>query len=1034
MRYRILGQLEVHNGAGRVQIAQGRQRLLLAVLLVHANEPVSKERLIDALWGESLPPTAVRSLHNHVSALRKALGDGHLVSEARGYRLVVADGESDAARFIALAERGRAALKTDEPVEAADLLREALALWHGPAFGDLTHESAVAGHAASLDERRLSAIEDRVDADLALGCHSELVAELDELIAQHPLRERLRGQQMIALYRCGRQADALAVYADARRYLVDELGIEPGPALRRLEQAILEQDPALGPAQPLPAPPRDPLARVGRHPWRLALAGAALVAAAVAAVLLVTGDDEPEPAGAAATAGDLLVAIDPASNRIVERAPVGGTPTTVTVGGGAVWTLNGDDRTISRLDLKTGTGRIFAGSAAPVDLAAAEDALWVAQAAPTGAKPAPVELLATPGSLTQVDPVSGAARDTTPLPAPTKSAVVPVSGPHIAISSGAVWTIGRPSWVHRLDLRSGRRTTRRSFQAEMIAASGKQVWIYDRRGRAVRLDPDSGRAIKPVPLPVHWIDALAVGEHGVWLTDSSEGTVWRIDPERLSVRTIEVQEGADSIAVGAGAVWVTNSVRGTVSRIDPAANRVTATIRVGGTPRGVAVGGGRVWVSVAGAARATPAAAGLKANARVKALPAPPCSGVLTDGSGDPDLLIAAEFTLGATIGNTLPMTEAVAFVLREHRFRAGRFTLGYQSCDAANATDGLLDFAKCRQNARAYVRNPAVIGVVGPYQSDCAWEMIPILNRAGDDQPALVSPTNGDPELVRREPLAPDGVLDELYPTGQRGYARVFPSWDYDAAAGAILADRLGDGRAFFLQDRDFSADGLTWTWFRRAADRIGLRIIGKGTWTSQDTDYRALAERVRASGARAVYVNSSLPANLGRLLKDLRAAVGPDVAIIGTLGFAPVAQLFADAGTSARGVLITSPGLTPDALGASGRHFVRGFRATQHGGLVNTHDVNAAAATEVLLDAIARSDGTRASVVRALKETRLPDSVLGPLALAGNGEPIALPITVLRAEHGGGRADIFESLDGAVAVDVITPPAELVGPPQPR
>jgi predicted ATPase/DNA-binding SARP family transcriptional activator/Tfp pilus assembly protein PilF len=231
-------------------------------VLVHANDPVSKERLIDALWGEAPPPTAARSLHNHVSALRKALGDGRIVTEAGGYRLVVADDELDAARFDALAEQGAAALATDDPDRAADLLREALALWRGPAFGDLAHETVMSGYAASLDERRLSVLEDRIDADLALGRHGPLVAELERLVTQHPLRERLRGQQMLALYRSGRQADALAAYADARRYLVDELGIEPGPALRELERAVLEHDPALGAPRELPSPLRkDPIAR-----------------------------------------------------------------------------------------------------------------------------------------------------------------------------------------------------------------------------------------------------------------------------------------------------------------------------------------------------------------------------------------------------------------------------------------------------------------------------------------------------------------------------------------------------------------------------------------------------------------------------------------------------------------------------------------------------------------------------------------------------------------------------------------------------
>jgi ABC-type branched-subunit amino acid transport system substrate-binding protein len=183
-----------------------------------------------------------------------------------------------------------------------------------------------------------------------------------------------------------------------------------------------------------------------------------------------------------------------------------------------------------------------------------------------------------------------------------------------------------------------------------------------------------------------------------------------------------------------------------------------------------------------------------------------------------------------------------------------------------------------------------------------------------------------------------------------------------------------------------------------------------------------------VRASGVRAVYINSGIPANLGQLLRDLRAAVGPDVAIIGWLAFTPVAQLFADAGSAARGVLITSPGLTPEALGPRGKRFLREFGATHPGGVTN-FAVYAAAATEVLLDAIARSDGTRASVVRALSKTRLDDSVVGPLALAPNGEPSPQPVTVLRAEHGRGRTDIVQGLEGAAQVDVIKPPADLVG-----
>ena len=171
--------------------------------------------------------------------------------------------------------------------------------------------------------------------------------------------------------------------------------------------------------------------------------------------------------------------------------------------------------------------------------------------------------------------------------------------------------LGRPGWVHRIDARTGRLRTQRSLQALGIATGDSQVWIRDRLRRAVRLDPDyrSG-VLARVALPARWIDAIAVGGHAVWLTASSEGTLWRVDPERLRVRTIDVGVGADSVAVGAGAVWVANSVDGIVTRIDPASNRVIARIKVGGAPRGLAIGSGRVWVSVAGTGRAARPRAG----------------------------------------------------------------------------------------------------------------------------------------------------------------------------------------------------------------------------------------------------------------------------------------------------------------------------------------------------------------------------------------------------------------------------------------
>ncbi len=236
-----------------------RQRALLAVLLLHANQLVSSDRLLDDLWGDEQPESGIAALRVRVSQLRKALGGagGRLETRPSGYLLRVEPDELDLDRFCRLA--GHAA--GSEPHRAAESLRAALALWRGPALADLAYESFAQAAVGRLDELRCGALERRIDSDLALGRHADLLAELEELVAVEPLRERFRAQLMMALYRCGRQADALAAYRSARETLVEELGIEPGPALQELERAVLRQDPALE-LTSLPAPERSILVAV----------------------------------------------------------------------------------------------------------------------------------------------------------------------------------------------------------------------------------------------------------------------------------------------------------------------------------------------------------------------------------------------------------------------------------------------------------------------------------------------------------------------------------------------------------------------------------------------------------------------------------------------------------------------------------------------------------------------------------------------------------------------------------------------------
>jgi len=259
MRFGILGPFEVADDEGRVLALGGRkQRSVLAILLLSAGEVVPSDRLIEELWGERAPATAAKTIQVYVSNLRKALGDGVLVTRPGGYMLPVTAADVDAAQFEALATEGQGSLHAGDFRRAAGLLSEALGLWRGPVLADFAYESFAQAKVARLEESRLAALEDRIDAELGLGKHARLVGELEGLVREHPLRERPVAQLMLALYRSGRQADALEVYRRSSELWRDELGLEPSPRLRELERSILNQDTVVEPPPPAaPAPPCD---------------------------------------------------------------------------------------------------------------------------------------------------------------------------------------------------------------------------------------------------------------------------------------------------------------------------------------------------------------------------------------------------------------------------------------------------------------------------------------------------------------------------------------------------------------------------------------------------------------------------------------------------------------------------------------------------------------------------------------------------------------------------------------------------------
>lgn len=1006
LEFRILGALEVVDDDRPLTLGAPKQRAVLAVLLLHRGEVVSIDRLIDELWGECPPGSATKSVQVYVSNLRKALGDGLLVTRGRGYVLGAEGGQLDADRFQARVTAGRAALADGDAQLASARLREALALWRGPALADFAYEPFAQGEAARLEEERLAALEDRIDADLALGRHAALIGELEALVRQHPVRERLQAQLMLALYRSGRQADALEHYQLARRKLIDELGIEPGRELRELERSILAQDPELGGAR-RPLPRTAGSRRVARL---LALAGVLLVAAAAAATMNVLGA-RGGSTGLASASSDSVALISPRTSRLQASFPVGGNPSSLAVGAGTVWALNADDQTLTRVDPDRRDEHAYGTDGIPVDLAAGDGSVWVVNGARARAArffPGAPIAYPQPTSVSRLDPTS--ARTIATITLPRAPAERPPTSYQIAVGPRGVWVINADGSVSRIDPASNRIVqTVRGASMSAIASGVEGTWAIENTdvGSIAQLTPDHDRIARHIPLPAAQgaaaLSSIAVGAGAVWVTDPQTGLLWRIDPGPApSERTIALAPGASDVTYGAGAIWVANGSSGTVSRVDPRTNQVTATIAVGNTPGRVKVGGGGVWVTVAGTNGVSLPAAST-GQSGIASLPASLCGQVLSGSDGHPQRLIVSDFPLRA--GTSIPaqqMTAAIAYVLRQHDFRAGRFRLGYQSCDDSTSQTGYPDPHKCTSNANAWVNHPLVIGVIGPYNSGCAISEIPIANKHGPL--AIVSPTNSFDALTRSDPLGPPGLPGQLYPTGRRNYVSVYPGDRLQATAMAKFARRHRLTNVYVLYDDPGSFGQFTALYFEEAARRLGLHRAGSSAWHPPQQNYRPLAAKVAGSGASAVYLGATGDdADTGTLIRALHDQLGGRVKILTSETFIPVAQLFRYAGSAARRLYISSPLAPTGPLPPAGRQFITRFAATQHGTTVNPAAMYAAQATELMINAIANSDGTRSSVTRALLNACVKNAIIGDFCINANGNPTVAPVTILTANRPG-------------------------------
>src|SRR5450755_666636 len=354
-----MGPLEARGPSGAVRFGGGKQRLLLAVLVLHAGELVSRTAIIDALWPEDPPASAAQSVESYVSRLRAALraagaAEDIIASAPGGYRLTRAGNRFDCDEFAELVARAHAALDRGEAQAASDLADEALALWHGPVLAGIAEQPGVRADAAALDERRLQVLEARAEAKLALGRHIELISELRAGISSHPERERAHELLMLALYRAGRQTEALEVYRTARAHLDGELGLEPGAGLRELQAQILRHDPSLD--APRPVAPADPetspaiaLGGPPRRAVRVGLAAALAALLAVAAVVLV-GSGAGNAAAARTLRTPALGVFDAQSGQPRAAVALGAVPSRITTGLGAQWATSYDNGTLLRID------------------------------------------------------------------------------------------------------------------------------------------------------------------------------------------------------------------------------------------------------------------------------------------------------------------------------------------------------------------------------------------------------------------------------------------------------------------------------------------------------------------------------------------------------------------------------------------------------------------------------------------------------------------------------------------------------------
>ena len=488
VEFRVLGQVEAVAAGEPVPLAGRGQRALLATLLLHLNETVSIDRLVESIWGDSTPASARHVLHTYVSQLRRALGERAVRTQRPGYVLEVDPGRVDAARFE---DRLRAARAAADPERSLSLVEEGLAEWRGPVADGVYLEGDALNAARRLETLRLEALEVRADAKLALGQHAELIADLERLVAGKPLRDRARAQLMVALYRSGRQSDALAVYREARQYYSSELGLEPGEELRRLERAILDHDPSLSFGERLraPAPARS------RRKRAAAVGAAVAVAVAVAAAAAAVSNFGLSARSTALRAGGVGV-LDGRTGRVLASPLRAGSADALAVDAGGAWIARREPTSVVEID-GLHVRRSVSLTEPVYALAAADRSLWIAPA--------------YDGTIVQI--VGDMLRRPFRPTASTRGRL------SLVVVGHSLWVAGQDGHLVQIETSTHRVLKRVHVGTSNALASGYgAIWVASQStGALVALDPRNGRVVAHVDLPTPAAHLAGDGNR-LWVT------------------------------------------------------------------------------------------------------------------------------------------------------------------------------------------------------------------------------------------------------------------------------------------------------------------------------------------------------------------------------------------------------------------------------------------------------------------------------------------------------------------------------------